>query len=257
MKDVSNCQKMIDIARSRGVTMIEIVHHDIFNFNPLFEGDDTYKPDKHILTKELEKLVLEKPIFVKSVELHTALVIDFMSLLRRLPIGKMNIFKDLLQAAWKSSNIICTFQRLDIIFEGERQRRSNVEPLEYVGITEDTKIPIQLERFWASAKNKELLQTLCRDFLISVSTKEKVNKFLIGSVPCSYQIVDCIEVNHEERSIVHDELNSTIEEADMQIIPPSSMVQSELLYCQMTQMLLSYYSTLCQNLYQKESLNCG
>ena len=210
VKDVSNCQKMIDIARSRGITMTEILHHDLFNFNPLFEGDDTYKPDKHILTKELEKLVLEKPIFVKSVELHTALVIDFMPLL-----GKMNIFKDLLQAAWKSSKSICTFQRLDIIFdsytdqalkEGERQRRSNVEPLEYVGITEDTKIPIQLERFWTSAKNKELLQTLCRDFLISVSTKEKVNIFLSGSVSCSYQIVDCIEVNHEERSIVHDEL---------------------------------------------------
>ena len=63
------------------------------------------------------------------------------------------------------------------------------------------------------------MQTLCRDFLISVSTKEKVNIFLSGSVSCSYQIVDCIEVNHEERSIVHDELNSTIEEADMRIIP--------------------------------------
>ena len=135
VKDVSNCQKMIDISRSRGITMTEILHHDLFNFNPLFEGDDTYKPDKHILTKELEKLVFEKPIFVKSVELHTALVIDFMSLLRRLPLGKMKIFKDLLQAAWKSSKSICTFQRLDIIFdsytdqaikEGERQRRSNV-----------------------------------------------------------------------------------------------------------------------------------
>ena len=117
VKDVSNCQKLIDIARSRGITMTEILHHGLFNFNPLFEGNDTYKPDKHILTKELEKLVLEKPIFVKSVELHTTLVVDFMSLLRRLPIGKMNIFKDLLQAAWKSSKCICTFQRLDIIFD--------------------------------------------------------------------------------------------------------------------------------------------
>ena len=63
------------------------------------------------------------------------------------------------------------------------------------------------------------MQTLCRDFLISVSTKEKVNIFLSGSVSCSYQIVDCIEVNHEERSIVHDELSSPIEEADMRIIP--------------------------------------
>ena len=100
VKDISNCRKMIDIARSC-ITMTEIVPHDLFNLNPLSEGDDAYKSDKHILTKELEKLVLEKPIFVKSAKLHNALVIDFMSLLHRLPIGKMNIFKDLLQAAWK------------------------------------------------------------------------------------------------------------------------------------------------------------
>lgn len=131
VKEISNSQKTIDIARSRGFSISEILEPDLLRYNPLFDEDDTRKPDKHVLTKELEKYISDEHHFTKSSDLQTTLVVDFMSLLRRLPLGKMNIFKDLLVAAWNNLQSICAFQRADIVFdsytnkaikEGERQR---------------------------------------------------------------------------------------------------------------------------------------
>ena len=129
----------------------------------------------------------EKMLFENCQDYHTTLVVDFMSLMCHLPLGKMKVFKDLTKAAWRYINVLCKFQRANIVFdsytenalkEGERKRRSQVEPLEYVSITPDTKSPVHLDRFWASPKNKELLQALCRDFF----TRESQNR---GKTYCS------------------------------------------------------------------------
>ena len=141
----------------------------VLSCSPLFDGDDTTKPDKYLLTKELEKYLAEKMPFENRQDYHTTLVVDFMSLLRRLPLGKMKVLNDLTKAAWRYINEVCKFQRADIVFdsytenalkEGECKRRLQVESVEYVSITPDTKSPVHLDRFWASLKNKELLQAL-------------------------------------------------------------------------------------------------
>ena len=64
--------------------------------------------------------------------------------------------------------------QIDIVFnsyvensikESTRASRSNaVEPVEYVNILLESSPPVEVDRFWASSKNKEELQILSREF---------------------------------------------------------------------------------------------
>ena len=58
LEEVSNGQRITDIVRSRGFWIKELLKYDHLSCNPLFDGDDTTKHDKHTLTKELEKKYL-------------------------------------------------------------------------------------------------------------------------------------------------------------------------------------------------------
>ena len=117
LKVVSNCQETIDIARCRGFTVDEIPQHNLLSYSSLFDDDDTTKPDKYIITKELKKCLTEEAAFTKYLDLHTTLVVDFMSLLRRLPLGKMIVFN----AAWNNINLVFDSYTEKAIKEGERK----------------------------------------------------------------------------------------------------------------------------------------
>ena len=63
----------------------------------------------------------------------------------------------------------CEFNHLDIVFhsyiedsiiEDDRRSRVNCEPLEVINLSLTLKIPIQIDRFWASPANKIALQKL-------------------------------------------------------------------------------------------------
>ena len=151
-----------------------------------------------------------------------------MSLLHRLPLGKMKVFNELLQATWRYINAICKFERAHIVFdsytekalkEGERKRQSQVEPLEHVSITLDTKSPVHLDRFWASQKNKELLQALGREFLLENAQIQQMNIVLSGSVYSDDRQIHCVELNIDGNEIIRNDLTSNLEEADLRIIP--------------------------------------
>ena len=60
----------------------------------------------------------------------------------------------------------------------ERKRRSSVHPLEYTRLENDTRIPVQSDRFWASSNNKEKLQILSRLYLTKVAIQEGVQMVL-------------------------------------------------------------------------------
>ena len=85
----------------------------------------------------MEKYISDEHPFVKASDLKTGLLVDFMSLIRRLPLGQMLIFKDLLQATLKNAKNVCDFQRIDIVFDSyksskevERHCRMSSEPSE-------------------------------------------------------------------------------------------------------------------------------
>ena len=85
IKQVAEAQKLIYIARSRGITMSEILQFDLLTNNSLFEGQPPSKPDKHKIVTKLENILQRKNKFENLDDTNNVLVVDFMSLLRRLP----------------------------------------------------------------------------------------------------------------------------------------------------------------------------
>ena len=65
----------------------------MFGTNALFDNEGyTKKPRKHELVTVLEeKLTIEDKVFVEHSELNTALIVDFMSVARCLPLEKKHI----------------------------------------------------------------------------------------------------------------------------------------------------------------------
>ena len=52
------------------------------------------------------------------------------------------------------------------LLKNMKKRKLSSKPLVLDEITLDMKIPMQVQRFWASASNKEKLQILKRDFFV-------------------------------------------------------------------------------------------
>ena len=217
VKELSYVQKNIDIARVRGITLSYIMEHDLMSTNVLFCEETTRKPEKSVLVHELEKHFDKNDLtFMKTSKLETTLLIDFMSMIRRMPLSEMSVFLDLFQATWKKVKAICEFQRVDVVFDsyveksikqGERNRRSCVQPLEYVNLENDTRIPVQLDRFWASSNNKEMVQCLSRSYLSEVAGKEGVQMVLSGYVSGTNDAASCIKIKEDGECVKISDLN--------------------------------------------------
>ncbi|NQY43710.1 MAG: hypothetical protein HRT87_10240 [Legionellales bacterium] len=161
-----------------------------------------------------------------------------MSIARRIPLQNMSLFGDLVHGAWSMIKSTCKFQRLDIVFdsyieqstkEGERMSRYLGEPL-----GETTKIPVQVDRFWASPKNKEMFQSLCHSYLSKKAEQEKVNIVLSGYVRSTNDLVSCLDYLPDGGYMEKLDLNSYIEEADMRIVPHIN----EAIKCKFTRIVL-------------------
>ena len=84
---------------------------------------------------------------------------------------------------------VCNFNRIDIIYysyindslkECERLHRSKCEPIHLKDIQLETKLPIQLDQFWASASNKEKLQKLSRVYFKNLSKTPNLEIVVTG-----------------------------------------------------------------------------
>ena len=230
-KEVAHIQKLMDIAKSRHIPISEILEYDLLGASPLFEGDFPKKPAKHKLVLELECRAPTSGTFIKDSSENTILLADFASILWRIPTHSIHVFRDLFTSAWLSITSVCRFDQLHIVFDSyledsikgsERSRRNKLDPLDFFGITLDTKFPVQVDRFWASIHNKEQLQILSRIFLKQVAEKEPVNMVLSGYVDHEKNIKDCIEYRFEtdwnDIEIFIEKLRSGMEEADIRLI---------------------------------------
>ena len=139
-----------------------------------------------------------------------------------------SVFLDLFQATWKKVKAVCDFQQVDVVFdsyvensikEGERKRRSCVQPLEYVNLENDTRILVQSDRFWASPNNKEMVQSLSRSYLSQAAVNEGVQIVLSGYVSSNNGIVSCTKINKDGDQVQLSDLNFSLEEADLRLIP--------------------------------------
>ena len=170
-------QKQVDIAKSRFISVPEILQFDLVP-SALFEGDFTAKPEKQLLITELEKHLLSTEYnFAKTSESKTSLVIDFMSLMRRIRLTNLQTFKESFEVMWKSILSVCEFNQLNVIYDsyvtesikyGEWQRQAfSIEPLVFVNLQETSFIPEQIESFGLTIQTKRTFKKFQDVFFIT------------------------------------------------------------------------------------------
>ena len=105
------------------------------------------------------------------------------------------------------------------IKDSERRRRSSdIEPVEYVNLSLDSPSPVEIDRFWASSKNKERLQILSRQFFTQKANEHDVAIILSGYITDTEGIQDCVK-STSDKITIQGQLTSMIEEADCRLIP--------------------------------------
>jgi hypothetical protein len=174
-KDMAEAQRNMDIARERGMDLREILSHNLLSASPLFDGDLPAHTNKSILVGEIEpKLDITKWSQESTVGTHV--VVDFMSKMRQMPLSQfpnLGVVIDVIITSALSLSDSIQFIHLVLdsyiemsLKEGERMRRTDSSTgIDIVGMSRDTPIPQQLDKFWASQENKRNLQLLVRDIV--------------------------------------------------------------------------------------------
>ena len=102
--------------------------------------------------------------------------------------------------------------------ECEREHRGTEKAVDVVNLSADTSIPLEMERLWASSKNKHNLQLLSQDYFIEKAEKNKeITVVLSGYVSDANGIERGILVKHGV-GFEKEELKSSFDEADYRII---------------------------------------
>lgn len=97
--------------------------------------------------------------------------------------------------------------------EAERLRRSNTTTgIDIIGMQKDTPIPNQLDKFWASDKNKINIQHLTREIIKNDDFGPL--QIIASSIICDGKVLPTVSSTEEDVN----ELNSWIEEADARLI---------------------------------------
>lgn len=106
---MSESQRQMDTARSRGIQLKEILNHDLTTENCLFDGDYTAKTkQKHVLANKLEKLINHNaPQFLKYSSEPRTLLVSVMSVIRRVPLKNVSKIISAIKLSWNSINNIC------------------------------------------------------------------------------------------------------------------------------------------------------
>ena len=90
--------------------------------------------------------------------------------------------------------------------------------MDVVNLSAGTSIPVEMERFWTSSKNKHNLQLLSRDYFIEKAKKNKEIRVVLSVyVPYANGIEIGILIKHGVE-FDKEELKSSLDEADYRII---------------------------------------
>ena len=102
--------------------------------------------------------------------------------------------------------------------KGERRNLVNCDPIEVINMLLASKIPVQIDQFWASPASKTLLQKLCCIFLKDVAKSSHLKIVLSGTINCDGSISPCFERREDGTTQIQEKLKIFLEETDTQII---------------------------------------
>ena len=232
-KEIGAAQKKLDIARVRGYDPHDVFSYDLVKDCFLFDSCGLMKkPSKHELVKELEKN-LEQGDYIpqaKWTDMPTGYIVDVMANVRKLPTSSISTFGQLCQKFSEMMTAMCkNAERIDFVFDcyvegsvkdNERQRRMSKTPIVLSDITNDTRLPKDMDSFWPSADNKVKLEVLLRNWLKEHYTHQNdqgLKVFFSQIVGVNVSVTT--EIISDGALSVHPSLDSNLEEADIRIIP--------------------------------------
>ena len=223
-------QRLIDIARARGHTMNEILEYDIIPDITLFQEDGLMrKGNKSLLTAELEKqLTPDDYIFsINQNDERLACIVDTMAYVRKVKTSDITTFGELCASVIKITHCHASVsKRVDYVFDAycegtikdsERKRRSHVQPIELSKIDSSTKLPVEMEKFWPSSKNKLNLEIILHKEIIETSNKYVRDQEVVAGFIPGENAVECISISNRNMR-PYPELNLYYEEADALIL---------------------------------------
>lgn len=176
--ETAHALRLIDIARCRGYDINYLLSYELTSTS-LFLTRNGFltKPEKSQLVHELEKKLQTPPNSETPQSPGKATVIDFMAFARKVPTKslKLKTYEEFVGSIWRA---ICQAshksERVDIVFDVykeksvkgfERSKRSRKQPVEYGAPNDSTPLPVDTDAYWASSKNKELLQSYFVDWI--------------------------------------------------------------------------------------------
>ena len=219
--------RMLEIAKERGKSMEELLTYDVCASSYLLneEGLITSATKSHIV-QEMEKG--NSPKVLPPSSLKTGCIVDVMANVRKIKVNDMDDFGEfcdgmmqLVQHASKGAS------RIDLVFDSyldrsikdsERQKRETKTPIDLMEMDRKTPIPVQMDRFWPSNKNKANLETLLHRTALCHSWDPSVAEVVVSS----FDVLDGtgrLSYIWSGGSVTEaPKLNAEIEEADLRTV---------------------------------------
>ena len=178
--------------------------------------------------KELENHLANKDfLFDSTSSLETAIIVDFMSTIRKVQFTKLKTFGESFECVWLMVRNICNTDEIHFVYDSyiqcslkecERECRTTEGTVEVINLAPETSIPVEMQRFLGSSKTKSNLQILSREHFTDKSKENSdVTVVLSGYVTDGNGIESCIKIRNGVASAKQD-LDSFLEEADCRII---------------------------------------
>lgn len=221
-KDMAEAHRSMDIAKERGMSIRQILSHNVLSTSPLFDGDLPAHVNKSKLVSEIEPR-LDLTQWSPESTYATHVVVDFMSKMRQMPLAQFPTLGAVINAIISSTSSLCQepeFIHLVLdsyiemsLKEGERMRRTDsTTGIVIIGMNRHTPIPQQLDKFWASEENKRNLQLLARDMVCNRASANAT--VIVSSIVIDDEVLPAKAAGGEE---IPDLLN-WIEEADARLL---------------------------------------
>ncbi|KAH3863596.1 hypothetical protein DPMN_026584 [Dreissena polymorpha] len=151
---MADAQRSMDIAKERGMSLKQILSHDLISSSPLFDGDLPAHVDKSKLIGEIEsRLDISK--WSRESLLPTHVIVDFMSKMRQMPLAQCSTLGGAINAVINSASSICEGpEYIHLVLdsyvemslkEGERLRRGDeATGIAIIDMSRYTPLPHQL-----------------------------------------------------------------------------------------------------------------
>ena len=130
-------------------------------------------------------------------DFKTAVVVDFMSMIRKVPFHTHENINKALESIWamivspgvtNQIYVVCNSYLQNSIKESEQANRSNTTPLDIVDLGLESVIPVDLKSFWSSVSNKHQLQLASRKFFQNKSFLKEIDVILSGYMTDGYSV---------------------------------------------------------------------